>query len=88
MHELAACVVSYILSGRRLTVRLFPQQAAAAHMAAAACYHGAGNDDSQRKGKDGKREETSGTARMCCDRAILKPAHPLGDDAECDLMLT
>lgn len=88
MHELAACVVSYILSGRRLTVRLLPQQAATAHMAAASCYHRVGNYESQRKGQEGEREERSGTARMCCYRAILKPAHPLGYNIECDLTLT
>lgn len=38
-------------------MRLCQQQAATAHGAAVSFYHGAGNYDSWRKGKDGSREE-------------------------------
>lgn len=65
MHEQVAFVVSFILSGRSLTVRAFLQQVATAHREAVLFYRGAGNYESCRKGKDGEREGVTRMERVC-----------------------
>ena len=84
----AAFVVSFILSGRRLRVRLVHQQAAAAHREAASFYHGGGRDDPRRKAEDGEREATTGTGRVCGYEATLIEPIPWDTNAGCNLTLT
>lgn len=87
-REWAAFVVSFILSDRRLRVRLVHQQAATAQREAVSLYHGGGHDDPSRKAKDGEREGTTGAGRVCGYEATLIEPIPRDVNAGCNLTLT
>lgn len=86
MHELAAFVVSFILSGRRLTVRLFPQQAAIAHMAAATT--GLEVMTLRERVKTGKGRKQVEQRGCVVTKPSLRKLNPWAANVECDLTLT
>lgn len=87
MYERAASVVSFILSGRRLTLRLLHQQAATADMEAVSFCNRAGDHDLQ----NGERWEKGGSNRNG-ECAVIRPplieSTPWDTNAQYNLMLT